>query len=57
MIKICYEIFDKSSGNEVKRGLELFSNLDSFFGYMADKYGYTSRCYRFNYCYSQLSTA
>lgn len=55
MIKICYEIFDRSSGNEVKKGLELFSDLDSFFGYMADKYGYTSQCYRFNYCYKEIS--
>ena len=47
MIELSFAISSKKSGKEVYRSKGKFESLDSFFHYVATRYGYTSRNYDF----------
>ena len=47
MIELCFAISSKKSGEEVYRSCGKFESLESFYNYVACRYGYTSRNYDF----------
>lgn len=45
MIDLCFYISDKESGKEIYRSRGIFTSLNTFYNYIAMRYGWTSRDY------------
>ena len=45
MIDLCFYISDKESGKEIYRSSGIFTSLNTFYNYIAMRYGWTSRDY------------
>lgn len=45
MIDLCFYILDKKSGDEIYRSKGIFTSLNSFYSYIAMRYGWTDRDY------------